>query len=286
MTLDPDVQACIRATFGALNRQRAAHVRPQPLALPHAFDALLARHHTVPESVTVNLQIAKLFSTAAVESWQRGVHSYLISTALTEASPLWASVSGYYSSHYCIRGLAHLLGHLSLYRRKRTVSLVLQGTNYVCSLKQPRAREHLFYWQVVKRNQCFAQNPLFTENPEDTDVSDAAHRNYANYADHLFSFPTFRTLDELSLRHRVQFISRMRFTEPPIPDRDRWPDLDSVQVVAYHRIVAFRRFLDDVLGGANGFWNIHRNPGFATDVLDFQLVEQGLRAEMAQGLVR
>jgi hypothetical protein len=125
-----------------------------------------------------------------------------------------------------------------------------------------------------------ANDPLFTENPEDADPSDAAHRNYTNYADHLFRVPSFRALDEQSMRDRVQFISEIPFDDPPIPSKDAWPDLVSVQIVAYHRVVAFRRLVDEVLGGGNRFWQVQRSPAWVQGIIDFLLTEQaGLRSD-------
>ena len=53
----------------------------------------------------------------------------------------------------------------------------------------------------------------------------------------------------------------------------KFPDLEFVQVVAYHRLVTFRKLLDEVLGGKNRFWNVHRKPPFAIKFIDFQLAE-------------
>ena len=55
-----------------------------------------------------------LFATAAVEMWLRAVHSFLISSSLEKASPIWSSISGYYASHYVMRAFAHLHGHFLL----------------------------------------------------------------------------------------------------------------------------------------------------------------------------
>ena len=82
------------------------------------------------------------------------------------------------------------------------------------------------------------------------------------------------------LQERVQFISQIEFETPPIPRPDKPRDTDSVQIVAYHRIVKFRQCLDEALGSNNNrFWGVYRNVSWASGVIDFQLVEQGgLRA--------
>jgi hypothetical protein len=46
----------------------------------------------------------------------------------------------------------------------------------------------------------------------------------------------------------------------PIPNADNFPDIASVQILAYHRIVKFRKVLDDIVGAEHRFWAIQRNP--------------------------
>lgn len=286
-----DLKTRLEAMFGSLKAQGAAQALPAPLSLSNRLYGVLKKCRKDQRSTYVDTEIAKLFATAGVEMWQRGVHSFLISASLTDASPVWASVSGYYASHYCVRGLAHLLGHFQVYRDvHKAVCLELHGGRYVCSLKRS-ASEHQFYWKMVKRDPCFAGDPLFTENENATagirrrgkpnlvaekviDESDAGHRNHANYGDHVNRFPQFRVLDEQVMKNRVHFISQIQVSAPPIPSRDLWPDLESVQVVAYQRIVTFRRFLDNLLGGGNRFWTVHRSPPWTAGILDFQLTEQ------------
>ena len=67
---------------------------------------------------------------------------------------------------------------------------------------------------------------------------------------------------------------------PPLPRFSKFPDLEYVQVIAYHRIVRFRQLLDEVLGGKNRFWNVHRSPSFSVGYVDFQLVEGGALTPM------
>jgi hypothetical protein len=81
-------------------------------------------------------------------------------------------------------------------------------------------------------------------------------------------------LDEDALKSRIEYISKIAFDVPPLPRTSKFPDLAYVQVVAYHRLVRFRRLLDEVLGGTNRFWKVHRNPPFARGYMDFQLVER------------
>ena len=270
--LDTDLQQRLETIFADLNSRAARRAFPAPLALASALDEICK---TSPDGlVRVPSHVPALFATAAVEIWLRAIHSFLISAAVTDASPIWAGISGYYSSHYCIRAFAHLLGYFQLFRRKRIACL--ESAKPMCSFLKKNAahREHSFYWRIVKQHPSFAGDPLFTENLDDADESDAANRNRTTYGDHLSTaLPQFRVLDEAALRNRVHHISLIEFDAPPIPRRDRAPDIDAVQIVAYHRIVRFRRLLDQALGSKSRFWAIHRRPSWASEWTDFQLVE-------------
>lgn len=279
MNVDKSLKSRLEAAFAPLNKQAAARTFPAPATLSRQLEKLVPQKGTT--DVEVKNDIATLFVTAAVDMWLRSVHSFLISASLTEASPIWSSATGYYSSHYSIRAFAHLLGYFQLFRRKRLVRIQLENGRHICSFapKVASDREHRVYWKVVKKDSHFNSDPLFTSNESDVDISDVSHRDRANYADHLGTCPMFRTLDSDALRSRIQFISQIDFTAPPIPDRRKFPDTDSVQVVAYHRIVKFRSVLDEVFGGKNRFWSVHRNPAFGDGMIDYQLTKQsGLEA--------
>ena len=66
-----------------------------------------------------------LFATAGVEMWHRAIHSFLWSVALTESSPIWSSVSGYYSSHFVMRALAHSMGIFKSFSQKKNYTDLL-----------------------------------------------------------------------------------------------------------------------------------------------------------------
>jgi len=119
----------------------------------------------------------------------------------------------------------------------------------------------------------FAGDGFFSQNNPSSDESDVRHRNHANYADHLAGYPTFTPLDKEALKIRIQYISKIVFDAPPLPRFSEFPDLEFVQLIAYHRIIKFRRLLDEVLGGKNRFWMVHRTPSFASQYMDFQLAE-------------
>jgi hypothetical protein len=217
-----------------------------------------------------------------VDIWLRAIQSLLISAALTRASPLWASVAGYYSSHYSVRGIAHLLGYFTLHRKKVVVQFNVSGGSMTCDFakKGGGKGEHSFYWKVVHSDPHFASDPLFPPNDDGPTISDSGHRGRASYGDHVERIPTFQALSEREIKDRIERISEMLdFDAPPIPSWDNYPDIDSVQIVAYERIIRFRQFLDQILGATSRFWDVHRNPPAVRTLMDFQVTEQsGLAA--------
>jgi len=270
-SIDPDLLRRLRADIRLLNHGAAMDVFPRPYSLRDALNAVMPKgsgKHATARNLTPNT--AKMFTTAAVDMWLRGVHSFLISAALTSVSPIWASVSGYYSSHYCIRAVAHLLGFFRLFSVRKTARLVLTAGRFNCDFSGKSGREHEIYWEVVKADAHFATDVLIP-----TSNSEVEHRDWANYADHLPRFPVFRPLDKETLKIRIKKISEIPFASPPTPSVKEGgiPDVDNVQVVAYHRVVRFREFLDAILVGRNRFWDVHRNPSWAIEFMDFQLVE-------------
>lgn len=225
--------------------------------------------------VNTTPEILKLFATASVEMWLRGVHSFLISSALTNVSDIWASVSGYYSSHYTMRALAHLLGYYHLRKNRMTINLEPSVNGFTCKYsdsKGEESREHIFYWKKVKEHHRFISNELFTLNYDDGDVSDAGHRNFANYIDHINNFKIFSPLSLVVLKKRIEHLSKIQLTAYPIPDRSKYCDIESVQIVAYHRLVFYRNLVDEALGNSNRFWSVYRNPNWCSDIIKFQLV--------------
>jgi hypothetical protein len=58
-----------------------------------------------------------------------------------------------------------------------------------------------------------------------------------------------------------------------VPRTDDFPDTVSVQFVAYHRIVKFRRLLDEILGSKNRFWKVQRNPHWCPAGMNFSVVD-------------
>ena len=261
----------VKAMFSGLHRRSAATALPEPGTLSMALEELIDQ--TTESTQLISPSILSLFASAGVEMWHRAVHSFLVSASLTKASPLWSSVSGYYSSHYAIRGLAHLLGYFQLQKIKKTVKVEISGNQFICHIdkKQRRDAEHKFYWMIVKEDHHFSNDPLYTKNDKGKPISDCEHRNKANYADHINKFPRFHVLDAIYLKQRIETISNIVLSDSPIPRVDQYPDVDYVQLIAYHRMVGLREFVDEILGGGNRFWSVHRNPAWSRDFLDFQI---------------
>jgi len=275
MIIDEDLRQRLIATFLPLNTVAAANAFPPPTTLSKTLEKAIPTVGSTERNISA--AAASYFGTAAVDMWLRSVHSFLISSSITASSPIWASVSGYYSSHYSVRGLAHLLGYFQLFKLGRIVNLRFEGRRCVCSFaaKTGRDAEHKLYWKLVKQNPLFKGDDLFTDNDQGADMSDVRHRNHANYSDHLSHLPLFKAPDEDALKRRIEYISKIVFDTAPLPSYSKFPDIDCVQLVAYHRLVRFRRLLDEALGGENRFWRVHRSPSFANNFMDFQLAEAG-----------
>jgi len=263
----------IKAMFKSLQNNRAVNAIPKPGTLAAKLRSIV--ENATSEKATINAATFALFATASVEMWHRSVHSFLISAALTKASPLWASVCGYYSSHYSVRAFAHLLGYFQLHSKRQILQVEVKNGGYICNImkKQERDREHKYYWKTVKSHAQFVADPFFTKNEEGQSCSDCGHRNKANYVDHINQFPIFQVLDEAYLKARVEKIASIELSDVPIPKIESYPDIDNVQLIAYHRMVKFRKFVDEVLGESNKFWKIHRKPEWCPSFLNFQTIE-------------
>jgi len=226
---------------------------------------------TVQSTINATPALAGLFATAGVDIWHRGVHSFLVSISLTENSPLWAAVAGYYATHYSVRAIAHLLGCFQLYSLKQVVRLSAAGGAYSCTYSSKKAndREHTLYWREVTTDPVFANDPLFADTS-----SGVEHRDRANYADHLPRYPQIRNVDVERVQERVRKISQIELGTVPAPRASEYPDIEAVQMVAYHRILRFRELVDEALGAGNRFWNVHRDPPWAREYTDFQATEE------------
>jgi hypothetical protein len=271
MNIDDPLRSYLVTSFKSIAPTEAF---PAPRTLSSVLESLMPTDDK--KGKNIDPLSARFFSTAAIDIWLRGVHSFLVSASLTEASPIWASVAGYYSSHYAVRGLAHLLGYFQLFRLGKLAHLHLEKERHICTFRNKpnrRGGEHRIYWRLVKESSAFRDDDLFTNNDADSDTSDVRHRNHANYSDHIFNYPAFTVLDEGALRERVDKISKIVIDAAPLPRLSKFPDVEFVQLIAYHRIIRFRSLLDEVLGDTSAFWTEHRSPSFAARYMDFQLVE-------------
>ena len=169
----------------------------------------------------------------------------------------------------------HLFGLFHLHRDKRLIQLKRAGNGYAFEIikKNGSDREHKLYWKYLAEHQELKNDPFFYPNREDIPESDGSHRNRANYADHLNTFPMFKPLSEEYLARRIQKIAEIEFSAVPIPNADKFPDIHTVQILAYHRIVKFRQLLDEIVGVDNRFWSVQRNPSWKPKDLTFEVVE-------------
>ena len=234
MKIDHDLRIHLTTAFAPLSSQAPVYPFPAAASLSQSLSAKIPHRSKVITMKYVEPAVAQMFATAAVNMWMRAVHSFLISASLTNVSPIWASVTGYYSSHYSVRALAHLLGSFHLFTGRRLAHLQLRTGKYVCTFNPKSGREHEIYWVIVKDDRHFSTDPFFTQgNPE------VAHRDWAQYVDHIPQIPPFKPLEKVALKLRIEKISDIAFDAAPIPQVDKYPDVDSVQVIAYHRLVPF-----------------------------------------------
>ncbi len=266
----------VELSFGKLDRPSAKLTFPERGTLSQHLNALLESAGTAP--ATLPHQQGSLLASAGVEMWHRAIHSFLLSVALTKSSPLWASVSGYYSSHFVMRAFAHSMGIFKSFLRGKVIQISVENGQFICSPLNWSSKsrgEHSFYWKAVKNHPGFISNDLFRENGERDPGSDSSHRTYANYIDHINSFVSLRfpTSDDVAID--VEKISRIRLHSVTSPSRDNYPDLQNVQILAFQRIIAFQEFLDERVS-KNRFWKMHRRPVWCKDVMLFQVEEQGL----------
>jgi hypothetical protein len=284
MAIAPDTLQ-IELIFNHLKTTSGSATFPQPGSLSSQLNSII---DVTKGDYTENVkkETVMKFGTASIEMWHRSIHSFLISAALTKASPVWSSVAGYYSSHYAVRAFSHLFGHFQLYKLKRIVQLQISGSNYYCHISSKKAgeREHKASWKYLKSYSPFDSDPFFTINDDNLPNSDGAHRNKANYQDHIGRFPIFQSLDDEYMKRRFEQISSIQLSDAPIPNTDSYPDLESVQLIAYHRLIRYRIFLDEILGGSNRFWSVNRKPNWCPSYFDFQ-VSQPEYSTIYQGLV-
>jgi hypothetical protein len=264
----------IQAIFDQLKKQKPE--RPPPRGV--LADTLRANIKNPAKGGPFTLMPAEaaLFGSAAVEMWLRAVHSFLISNSMMKASPIWSSVAGYYSSHYVMRAFSHILGHFLLQRDHLTVQVKLDNGGYACVSKKNSPSEHQYYWGLPKSELGSSGSVLFSANQPmkdfKSDGTDGSHRVFANYFDHVNSFTNFETVNEDYLKVRIEHLSELVTDSPALPDHKKYPDLDSVHVIAYARIVKFRTCMDNVVGPKHKYWAYFRDPSWFMKYMDFQVL--------------
>ncbi len=225
---------------------------------------------------------AHMLATASVEMWHRAIHSFLLSVAVTDRSRLWASVAGYYSSHYVMRAFAYSMGLFKSFIEGAAIQVVILDENLSCLKlegEKYKKGEHSFYWMVVKEHPAIRPNALFRINPPKSEKSESFHRTTANYTDHVNDFTRLVFPDGASMRESVQRISRMRRnldTNSSI-ELNGYPDVINVQILAFQRIIAYRDYFDQKVSD-NRFWKAHRTPQWARDTMLYQVESTGLEA--------
>lgn len=275
MSLDPELQH-IPVLFATLQGPGSATFFPELQSLSIAIKAKVKSQKN--GTVNINEQILKMYATGSVEAWQRGLHSFLISASLTDTSAIWASVAGYYASHYVMRAFSHLFGFFQLHTQGVIVELDPENMYSLKVKRKGSDGEHKLYWKYVKKLKLFQNNVLFTDNPEppntkfSTFLSDQGHRNKANYVDHIGHFTNFTPLNTQQLQARIEYLSNLDINDPSIPDVSKYPDIINVQLVAYRRLIAYRALLDMTLP-IRGFWARQRSPHWIPDYFDFQATE-------------
>jgi hypothetical protein len=261
----------LQLSFGKFNRSSRLDF-PAPGTLARELSSLLEDPNpTLPQDRW------RILASAGVEMWHRAIHSFLWSVALTETSPLWASVSGYYASHFVMRAFAHSLGLFKSFAKRRAIQVMVGGGQFFVSDAQMQLGEHVFYWRAIKGHPTFATNPLFRENNERDPHSDSAHRTFANYTDHIDTFKPMKCLETTSIITNIEKISRIRLHSVTEASRDGYPDLQNVQILAFQRILAFNDFLDERIP-SNRFWKAHRRPNWCRDIMLFQTEENVMEA--------
>jgi hypothetical protein len=264
----------LKLSFGSFNRTSVAITFPSRGILSSRIFDWLDPNIQAPQ--IVKPADGRCFASAAVEMWHRAIHSFLWSVAITESSPMWSAIIGYYSSHFVMRAFAHTIGFFKSFLRRRIAQITIGNGRFVCSsLPGGRRGEHAFYWEVVKDYPPFKNNPLFKANNERDASSDAAHRNFANYIDHIGAFLPVRFPIDQRIVTSVEKISVIRRFSVTSPSRDNYPDLFNVQILAYQRIVTFQDSIDDRIA-PNRFWKQHRYPIWCKPYISFRLESQGL----------
>ncbi len=266
----------VMLSFAKLDKSTAKLKFPPAATLSNQLAAVLSS--SKPDALILEQKYFEMLATAGVEMWHRAIHSFLWSVALTKTSHIWASVTGYYASHFVMRAFAHSMGIFKSFRTRKAVQVVINKGRFVYDL-QDSDGEHSYYWKVVKGHSRLSKNPLFRTNSERDLKSDSSHRTFANYTDHLDSFVPLSFPSTDNLAETVEKISRIRLHSITEPSRESYPDLQNVQILAFQRIVAFHDYLEDLVPN-NRFWRAHRRPQWCKDLMIYQVEDQEMETPL------
>jgi hypothetical protein len=247
---------------------------------PGSLSAYINGRLTVGPDCTIAHSHVGMVASASVEMWHRAIHSFLWSVALTKSTPLWASISGYYASHFVMRAFAYSMGVFKSFVKRTAVQVTVDHGHFMCSPFSAADGEHAFYWKIVRRHPDLIANSLFKDNSERDPKSDSSHRTFANYTDHVGKFVPLGIPSSVAIASDVERISRIRLHSVESPARDDYPDIHNVQILAFQRIVAFQDFLDGKVPD-NKFWRRHRRPIWCRDLMRYQVDELQLDAPVS-----
>lgn len=211
-----------------------------------------------------------MFISGSIEMWQRALHSFLVSVALTDSSHIWASTTAYYASHYVMRSVCHLFGVFALAQRHELLELKPAKGRFQIGVLLKGFREHQSYWTTAAM--LITDRPdLFHENDEE------AHRSFGNYQDHIDQLRNVTPWNERTMQDRIAALARMP-ADPILPKdgeiEDVYPNIVGAQALAMHRICFMRERLDVILGSKNKFWNANRAPGWCANIMKYQMEPQ------------
>lgn len=244
---------------------------PRPASLSDLLNSAHASRRG--EVAEFKLREASLFATAAIEMYERAIHSLLVSLYVQDTSPLWASVAGYYSSHYVARALCHLHGRYLLYRKGLTADVKSVSKKVAVRFQTTKYRkEHDFYWRAASEVDSTGWwKPNINEEQH--------HRHFANYQDHIGCFTEIRPFEPKSFDGQLvsvesavteRLAGRVNELVNTTPRAQiRYADFVTVQCLARRRIAAFRDHLDGLVGVSTNYWASHRAPEWCSRVMSY-----------------
>ena len=188
-----------------------------------------------------------------------------------------------------MRAFCHLHGFFLLYRERCYLELDAPrvtngGLKSWCHIHRGlNGGEHKFYWRKSKEliDSAGHFEALFSTNDDHVVASDASHRAVASYTDHIssLSVPAPAFLDKGIIKTRINRISELAGGTLTIPNRTNYPACETVQQLAYARIIKYREYLNNILP-KNKYWEKNSKPEWCNDFLDYQMVDKSVNVEV------